>query len=127
MSLVRIQSPRFHNCRWFPARGGLAYGEKSSRPDSLPAVMHYVYILYSLSQDRFYIGESADPKERLEHHRARDQRYTRRAADWILVFQKSTASRHEALKIKQLIKKAKSRKTIVRWIHGPDNQILSAT
>ena len=85
--------------------------------------MHYAYILYSPHLDRFYVGESADPRQRLQHHRAGHQRYTRRASDWILVFCKPTASRSEALEIEQKIKQSKNRKTIVRWITGPDNQI----
>ena len=88
--------------------------------------MHYVYILYSPCLDRFYVGESADPAQRLIHHRAGDQRYTRRATDWIQIFLKPTASRAEALQIEKTIKSSKSRKTIIRWIHGKDNQIPAA-
>jgi hypothetical protein len=71
-------------CRWFPATGGLASGEKLSRPDSFP--VHFVYILYSPSLDRLYVGETADPAQRLKRHLAGHQRYTRRAADWIQVY-----------------------------------------
>ena len=86
--------------------------------------MHFVYILYSPQLDRFYIGESADPNERLEHHLAGHQRFTRRAADWIMVFRQPTASRRDALDIEKRIKRTKSRKSIFRWIQGPGNQIL---
>lgn len=86
--------------------------------------MHFVYILNSPQLDRFYVGESASPDERLEHHLAGHQRFTRRAADWIMVFRQSTASRREALVIEQSIKRSKSRKSIFRWIHGPGNRIL---
>lgn len=55
--------------------------------------MPFVYILYSPQRDRFYVGESAHPDERREHHLAGHQRFTRRAADWIMVFRQSTASR----------------------------------
>ena len=88
--------------------------------------MHYVYILYSPTLDRFYIGETANPDERLKHHQAGDQRYTRRAADWTQVFLKSIPSRTEALTIEQSIKRSKSRKSITRWIQGPDNLIPPA-
>ncbi len=76
-------------------------------------LMHYVYILYSQQLNRFYVGESAAPSQRLEHHRAGHQRYTRRASDWIQVFLKAVDTRDEALMIEQSLKKAKSRKTIV--------------
>lgn len=87
--------------------------------------MHFVYILYNPMLDRFYVGgESAHPDERLEHHLAGHQRFTRRASDWIMVFRQCTASRQEALEAEQKIKRSKSRKTVVRWIQGAGNQIL---
>ena len=85
--------------------------------------MHYVYILYSPALDHFYVGESSNPAQRLLHHNAGNQRYTRRASDWVQVFLKPTASRDEARQIEQSIKKSKSRKTILRWIRGSDNQL----
>jgi putative endonuclease len=85
--------------------------------------MHSVYIIYSQQLDRFYVGESGDPVERLEHHIAGDQRYTRRATDWVLVFHKQVSDRSEALRIERQIKQSKSRKSIVRWIHQTDNLI----
>ena len=88
--------------------------------------MHFVYILYSPLLDRFYVGESAHPDERLEHHLAGHQRFTRRASDWIMVFRQCTASRQKALEAERKIKRSKSRKTVVRWIQGSGNQIESA-
>ena len=88
--------------------------------------MPFVYILYSPQRDRFYVGESAHPDERREHHLAGHQRFTRRAADWIMVFRQSTASRREALEAERKIKRSKSRITVVRWIQGSDNQIEAA-
>ena len=85
--------------------------------------MHYVYILYSPSIDRFYVGESIDPESRLKHHNAGHQRYTRRATDWVLVFRLAASSREEAQQIEQSIKKSKSRKSTIRWIRGPRNEI----
>ena len=88
--------------------------------------MHFVYVLYSPSLNRFYVGESANAADRLIHHQAGHQRYTRRATDWTQVFLKSTDSRAEALLIEKSIKSSKSRKTVLRWIHGSDNQIPDA-
>ena len=85
--------------------------------------MHFVYILYSADIDRFYVGESADPEQRLAHHRAGHQRFTCRAADWTMVFRMPVSSRGEALEIETTIKQSKSRKSIVRWIRGPGNQV----
>jgi len=88
--------------------------------------VHFVYILYSPSLDRFYVGETADPAQRLKHHLAGHQRYTRRATDWIQVFLMSTSSREAALEIERAIKNSKSRKTLLRYIRGPDNQAAPA-
>jgi predicted GIY-YIG superfamily endonuclease len=38
--------------------------------------MHYLYILYSLSGNRYYVGSSAHPNERLEHHNATEKGFT---------------------------------------------------
>ena len=86
--------------------------------------MHFVYILYSPQLDRFYVGESANPDERLEHHLAGHQRFTRRTSDWIMVLCLPTASRTEALGIERKIKQSKSRKSVIRWIQESGNQIL---
>ena len=93
----------------------------------IPFLMHDVYIIYSPSLDRFYVGESADATQRLEHHRTGHQRFTRRATDWVMVFCRPASSRSEALGIEQTIKRSKSRKSIIRWIHGPDNQVEAST
>jgi putative endonuclease len=74
--------------------------------------MFYVYILYSRETDRFYIGQSIDPltrlKERLEE--IHNDSYTRKASDWELYFTLPCATRRQALKIEQHLKKMRSRK-----------------
>ena len=94
-------------------------------PGRLP--MHFVYILYSPGSDRFYVGETADPDQRLAHHRAGQSRYTRRAADWVRVFLMSTPTQRDAKIVEQRIKRSKSRASIVRWIQGSDNREESHT
>ncbi len=85
--------------------------------------MHYVYILYSKFADRFYIGESANVELRLDYHRRGEERYTGRASDWELVFKKVVPDRERARSIEHNIKSSKSRKSILRWIKGPDNMV----
>ena len=85
--------------------------------------MHIVYILYSPGSDRFYVGETADPDQRLAHHRAGHADYTRRAADWVRVFLMSTPTRKDAKVVELRLKRSKSRASIVRWIRGADNQV----
>jgi len=86
--------------------------------------VHFVYILYSRSIDAFYIGESDDPERRLIYHNNGMARFTARASDWDLVFKKDCNNRSSALMIESKIKSSKSRKSILRWIKGSENQIV---
>ncbi|MGA0334342.1 MAG: GIY-YIG nuclease family protein [Kiritimatiellia bacterium] len=82
-----------------------------------------MYIIYSPILDRFYIGKTSDFERRLQQHRSGESTYTKRANDWhpACCIQVETASEADLLERK--IKKAKSRKTILRYIDGPDNLI----
>ena len=76
--------------------------------------MFYVYILYSISSDKFYIGQSEDPWERLAHHNNDEKdTFTAKYRPWELkaIF-KVGDTRTEALKVESFIKKQKSRKLI---------------
>ena len=49
---------------------------------------YFVYILYSKSQDKFYIGCSGDLlEERLRKHNTHHRGYTGRTNDWQLAYQ----------------------------------------
>ncbi|MGM0634534.1 MAG: GIY-YIG nuclease family protein [Bacteroidota bacterium] len=49
--------------------------------------MHFLYILCSKSQDRFYTGETSNPSYRLDLHNEHQFKgsYTKMASDWELV------------------------------------------
>ena len=87
--------------------------------------MHFVYILYSPGRDRFYVGESADPDQRLAHHRAGHAVYTRQASDWVRVFLLSVPTQTDAKIVERRIKRFKSRARFstgfedltIRWEH----------
>ena len=77
---------------------------------------YYIYILYSNSIDRYYVGYSSDPWLRVEQHLSNStDKYTGKAKDWILkvVFEVSNSA-GDALKIERFIKKQKSRNLILR-------------
>ncbi len=77
--------------------------------------MFYIYILYSDSLDRYYIGSTNDVTRRLSEHNnpIRKTKFTAKASDWRLVFQASAgATRSDAVLIERYIKKQKSRKYI---------------
>ncbi len=80
--------------------------------------MHYLYILFSISLDRYYVGISIDPKKRLEQHlNYTDSHFTAKAKDWEIkaVFEISL-SFAQARETETFIKKQKSRKLIQQLI-----------
>ena len=77
----------------------------------------FVYILYSSSIDKYYIGFSENPENRLENHNSElNKKWTKNGQPWkqmkVLEFETKT----EALKVEKFIKKQKSRKFIQKII-----------
>ncbi|WP_203256483.1 GIY-YIG nuclease family protein [Hyunsoonleella ulvae] len=76
--------------------------------------MYYIYVLYSETYDRFYIGSSNNPWKRLETHNSiKFTTYTSKYRPWTLraVFE-AGFTRGEAEKFEKFIKKQKSRKLL---------------
>ena len=73
--------------------------------------MAFVYILYSVSIDTYYIGSCENLESRLEAHRKKQyaNSFTVRAEDWNVFFQIRNLSYSQARKIENHIKKMKSR------------------
>jgi putative endonuclease len=90
--------------------------------------MHCVYILYSESKDRFYVGETAHLEGRLEQHNAGFYKSasTKVATDWINYLTIECQDRSHALKVESFIKRQKSRKFIQKLKMEPElaNEIL---
>jgi putative endonuclease len=84
--------------------------------------MHFfIYILFSQSTDRYYVGHSEDPIRRLSEHNFGDHhKSTSPGRPWELkaIFE-IQGGRGEALKVEGFIKKQKSRKLIERLLN-PD-------
>ena len=74
-------------------------------------MQHCVYILYSASIDKFYVGETEDLMSRIQMHNLGTftGAYTKRATDWTLIFNIDCESRLQARKIERHIKAMKSR------------------
>ena len=72
--------------------------------------MAAVYILQSLSKNRFYIGSCLNLKVRLLQHKNNfySNSYTRRADDWKLFFSLDNLEYESARKIERHIKNMKS-------------------
>ena len=78
-------------------------------------LMFNVYILYSVTLDRFYVGQTDDLDKRLVSHLSGISRYTAIAKDWQLVYKEQFNSRTEAIHRENEIKRKKSRKYI-EWL-----------
>ena len=48
-------------------------------------MVFYVYILFSASKNKYYIGYPSDLQERIRKHNAKHKGFTGKAADWVLV------------------------------------------
>jgi putative endonuclease len=68
---------------------------------------HFVYILWSSSASRFYIGIREDPEVRLQQHNAGGSKWTARHMPWELVLVEHYVNYSEARKREILPKKQK--------------------
>ena len=73
---------------------------------------YYVYILYSASLNKYYVGSTEDVYSRLEKHLQNHKGFTGKAKDWILKYTETYNSKSESIKREFQIKKWKSRKMI---------------
>ncbi len=80
--------------------------------------MHYLYIIYSKKLNKYYTGESPDPKYRLEQHNTHyfENNFTKAAEDWIIKLEFKTRTRDEAIFLERFIKKMKSKKLLLKSI-----------
>ncbi|MBA3706874.1 MAG: GIY-YIG nuclease family protein [Bacteroidetes bacterium] len=81
--------------------------------------MYYIYILYSISSDIYYIGHSDNPWYRAIQHNTKDHgTFSSKHQPWKLIATFEVDSkRSEALTLERFIKKQKSRKLIERLIN----------
>jgi putative endonuclease len=80
-----------------------------------------VYILYSASISKYYIGFTQNLDLRLEFHKNSDGRkFTAKAKDWKLFFRIDCNSKAQGLCIESHIKKMKSKKYIENLKQYPE-------
>ena len=76
-----------------------------------------VYILYSRSLDRYYVGYTGDTLEsRLRKHNSNHNGFTGKKPDWVIVYTEMFPTKKEAMTREGQIKNWKSRKMIERLI-----------
>lgn len=73
--------------------------------------MHYLYILYSKSSQKFYIGETHNIDERILKHQnhSYSNSFTKIANDWEIALTFICSNKEEALYLENFIKRMKSK------------------
>jgi len=74
--------------------------------------MYFVYILYSDSTDRFYVGYTAALESRLIKHNSKHKGFTNGVGDWRVVYSEQFETKQDAMRREKQIKLWKSRKLI---------------
>ena len=77
---------------------------------------YFLYILYSPSKDRFYVGYCSDLDERLKKHNSNHKGFTGKTGDWSIVYHEVFDTKDKAYKREREIKAWKSRILILNLI-----------
>jgi putative endonuclease len=80
--------------------------------------MHYVYIIRSVKDGKYYIGETSDIITRLNYHNSGKQRSTKSRIPFELVLSEEYMTREEALRREKQIKSWKGGEAFKRLIRG---------
>ena len=83
---------------------------------------HFLYILYSNSVDKFYIGETSDVAFRLNLHNTHqfNGSYTKIASDWEIKLTFENNEKSNIIFLEKFIKKMKSKVFILKIIENPE-------
>jgi putative endonuclease len=80
--------------------------------------MHFAYILYSPSKNKYYIGSCQDIEERIRKHNTNHSGFTGKTGDWMLKWKEQHLDKTSALKREKQIKNWKSRIMIEKLIEA---------
>jgi predicted GIY-YIG superfamily endonuclease len=79
---------------------------------------YFLYILYSESGDRYYIGSSENPTRRLKYHNSIEKGFTSRYRPWRLEYTRKYTDKKSAQAAERKVKSWKSRIMIKKLITG---------
>jgi len=82
-----------------------------------------VYILYSISVDRYYVGQTSNLEDRLKRHNQGRSKYTKSGIPWKLMYKESFETRSEAMAREKKIKSSESRDQLRSYIHTTENEL----
>jgi putative endonuclease len=79
--------------------------------------MYHLYILYSSSRDKYYVGSTGDElSQRLRRHNSNHKGFTGQASDWQIAYTETFTEKLPAQKRELEIKAWKSRKRVEHLI-----------
>lgn len=78
--------------------------------------MFYLYILYSKTRDKYYVGSTGDLVSRLKSHNSNHSGFTGHTGDWEIIYQEIFETKEQAYAKERAIKRWKSRKLIEKLI-----------
>ena len=84
--------------------------------------MYYVYIIYSLKLDRYYIGSNSNLDIRLKKHNSNHKGFTGKTNDWLLKYSESFELKSLCLEREKQLKNWKNRNRIEELISKTPNQ-----
>jgi putative endonuclease len=80
--------------------------------------MYFVYIIFSPTKNKYYVGSSEHVEERLKKHNTNHKGFTGGMLDWELKWTEEHPDKSSAIKRENQIKAWKSRKMIEKLING---------
>ena len=80
--------------------------------------MYFVYILYSLKLEKYYVGSTNDIERRLLEHNRGKTVYSKNGKPWELKYVETYQTRSEAIKRENYIKNRKSKIYIENLINS---------
>ncbi len=77
--------------------------------------MFTVYIIQSLKDSSYYVGQTDNLEKRIKRHNLGKCNYTKKKIPWKLVYKEEFSTRAEAIKREKEIKN-KKRKSYIKWL-----------
>ena len=83
--------------------------------------MYYLYVIYSKSVNRYYVGESPNVENRLRMHQNHyfKNGFTKAATDWEVLLSKECRTKDDAIYLEKFVKRMKSKTFIRKIIEDP--------
>ena len=78
--------------------------------------MYTLYILYSESLDRYYVGYTNDVPRRISEHNRSKGKYTDAGIPWVVIYTETFNTKKSAMDREKYIKSRKSKKYIIELV-----------